>query len=497
MARGDPDRTFDVVIVGGGIVGAMIAREISRYLVKTALLEKEMDVAGGSTKANSAIIHAGFDPEPGTLKASLNVKGAALYPGIAGELGVEYTQSGSLVVAIGEEEAPVLEVLLERGKRNGVAALEIVGKDRLFRMEPGLSRAAVAALFAPSAGIICPFRLAIAAAENAVCNGVRLFRDCAVTGVVLEGSRVKGVETTRGFFACDYVVNAAGVHADEVARSAGDDSISIRPRRGQYHVLDKAHAGLVTRVVFPVPTKVSKGIVVTPTIDGNVLIGPTAEDIDDKEDTTTTEAGLADVVTGAARLVPGVVDALPPITQYSGLRAVEKSGDFVVAASPVVSGLVNAAGIQSPGLSAAPAIAEMVLEILREQGLKTPPNPGFNPERKTRRRFAVSSDAERDIAASARADCGHIVCRCESVTRAEVVDALRGPLGAVTLDGVKRRTRAGMGRCQGGFCTPRIIPIVAAELGVRPEDLLKNEPGSRLLGGATKAAGARDGGSEA
>ncbi|MGE5484313.1 MAG: NAD(P)/FAD-dependent oxidoreductase [Ignavibacteriales bacterium] len=489
-------RYFQVLVAGGGITGTMIARELSKYLVSVALLEKELDVAVGSTKANSAIVHAGFDPEAGTLKASLNVRGAALYPAVTAELGVEFVQEGSLVVAVGQEEMPTLETLLERGKHNGVSGLEIVGRERMLAMEPNLNRASVGALYAPTAGIVCPFRLAIAAAENAVANGVNLFRGCEVTGVLVENGAVRGVSTILGEFSCDYLVNAAGVHADVIARLAGDESLEIRPRKGQYHVLDKAAQGLVQRPIFPVPSKVSKGIVVTPTVDGNTLIGPTAEDILDKDDTGTTRGGLEDVVAGAARLVPQVVAVMPPITQYSGLRAVEKRGDFVIGQSAAVRGLINVAGIQSPGLTAAPAVAEMVVEVLRDAGLKTPPNPGFVPERKRPWRFAAASDDERNLAAEKCGDCGHIVCRCESVTRAEILDALKGPVGALTLDGIKRRTRAGMGRCQGGFCTPRIIPLVARELGVPMERLLKNEPGSHLLSGATKTGTARDGGPE-
>ncbi len=479
-------RDFEVLVVGAGIVGTMIARDLSRYRVNAALLEREPDVAVGSTKANSAIVHAGFDPEPGTLKASLNVRGTALYPRVTADLGVEFSQTGSLVVAVNQDEVPTLETLLERGRRNGVSGLEILKRERLLSIEPNLNRASVAALFAPTAGITCPFRLAIAAAENAAANGVALFRGCPVTGVLVERGAVRGVTTPLGEFSCDYLVNAAGLHADEVARMAGDDSLEIRPRRGQYHVLDKTAHDLVGRVIFPVPSKVSKGIVVTPTVDGNILIGPNAEDISSKEDTTTTRSGLEDVVSGAIRLVPAVRDALPPITQYSGLRAVEKSGDFVIGQSVAVRGLINVAGIQSPGLSAAPAIAEMVVEILRDAGLKTPPNPGFIPERKRPWRFTGASDDDRNLAVHKCGDCGHIVCRCESVTRGEILAALKGPVGALTLDGIKRRTRAGMGRCQGGFCSSAVLEILSRELKKPIQEITKCGRGSAILFGKTK-----------
>ncbi|NPV71855.1 MAG: NAD(P)/FAD-dependent oxidoreductase [Firmicutes bacterium] len=492
MRQGNAGNKYDVVVVGGGIVGTMIAREMSRYRLKVALLEKELDVGVGSTKANSAIVHAGFDAEPGTLKASLNVKGTALFPSVAEELGVEFAQTGSLVVAVEREEIPALEELVERGRLNGVRGLEVINGDRLFLLEPNLNRAAVAALHATTAGITCPFRLAIAAAENAVTNGVALYRGCPVTGVLVDRGAVRAVATPLGEFGCDYLVNAAGLHADEVARLAGDDSLGIRPRRGEYHVLDKSARALVRTVVFPVPSKVSKGIIVAPTIDGNIIVGPNAEDIRDKEDTATTAAGLREVLAGAARLVPAVDGALPPITQYSGLRAVEKGGDFVVTPSTTVRGLVNVAGIQSPGLSAAPAIAPLVVEILREMGLRTVPNPAFNPERKPPWRFAGLCDAERSAAVERDRDCGHIVCRCESVTRAEVLAAIRGPVGALTLDGIKRRTRAGMGRCQGGFCTPRILSITAQEMGQAAESLLKSEPGSPLVAGLTRPEAVAD-----
>lgn len=493
LAEGS-NRKYQVIVAGGGITGTLIARELSKFLVSVALLEKELDVAAGSTKANTAIVHAGFDPEPGTLKASMNIRGNRLYPALTAELGVEYVRNGSLVVALDQDEAALLEDLYERGKRNGVNDLEIITRDRLLAVEPNLNSTSVAALYAPSAGITCPFRLAIAAAENAVSNGVRLLRSSPVTGVIVENGAVCGVRTPDGDFACDYLVNAAGIHADDVARMAGDESLQIRPRRGQYHILDKAFSGLVKMSIFPVPTKVSKGIVVTPTVDGNILVGPDAEDIADKAGTCTTAAGLKDVVAGAARLMPQIAAFLPPITQYSGLRAVEKRGDFVIGASHAVAGLINVAGIQSPGLTGAPAIAEMVVEILRECGLKLDPNPRFDPERKAPWRFASASADERAQAIAARKDCGHIVCRCESVSKAEILDALKGPAGAITLDGVKRRTRAGMGRCQGGFCTPRIIPIVADEIDVEPENLLKDGSGSRLLSSVTKAPGLLVGG---
>ncbi len=487
------NRKYQVIVAGGGITGTLIARELSKYLVKAALLEKELDVAEGSTKANSAIVHAGFDPEPGTLKATMNARGNRLYPAMAAELGVEFIQNGSLVVAVNQEEAALLDGLYERGKRNGIQDLEIIYKDRLLAMEPNLSPASVAALYAPSAGVTCPFGMAIAAAENAVANGVELLRGSPVAGVLVENGTVRGVQTPRGHFACDYLVNAAGIYADEVARLAKDESIEIHPRRGQYHILDRAFSGFVRRPIFPVPTKVSKGIVVIPTVDGNTLIGPDAEDIDDKEGTYTTAAGLKDVVAGALRLVPNVASLMPPISQYSGLRAVEKRGDFVIGASAATFGLVNVAGIQSPGLTAGPAVAEMVVEILKDLGLRLDPNPRFVPERKKPWKFASANPGERARAIADREECGHIVCRCENVSESEILDALRSPAGALTLDGVKRRTRAGMGRCQGGFCTPRIVSIVANELGIKPHDLLKDGPGSCLLSGATKAARDNDG----
>lgn len=475
----------DVVVIGSGITGCMIARELSRYRVSIILLEKGSDVAQGSSRANTAIIHAGYDADPRTWKGKLNAKGNAMYRQLAEELDVHFSQIGSLVVALEESEIPILEDLMKRGRENGVKGLEIVNREWLLRREPNLNPKALAALWAPTAGIICPYEMVIALAENAVANGVRFLRETPAAGIVVEDGQVRGVMTNRGFIRTGFVVNAAGLYADEIAKMAGDDSFRIIPRKGEYHVLDKRMGDLVRTVLFPVPTKISKGVVVTPTVDGNVLVGPDARDVDDKEDVSTTPEGLAGVMREARRLIPDI-PVREAITQYAGLRAVATGDDFIIGPSERVRGFFNAAGIQSPGLSSAPAIAEVIIDMLRDTGLRLVPRPDFNPVRKGIRRFSQLSMSERAKAVWRNPDYGQIICRCELVTKAEIVEAIRRSPGATTIDGIKMRTRAGMGRCQGGFCGPRVLAILSQELRIPPEKVTKNGGSSYILNCKTK-----------
>ncbi|WP_122626537.1 NAD(P)/FAD-dependent oxidoreductase [Lucifera butyrica] len=455
----------DVVIVGGGITGTAIARELSKYELKVVLLEKEPDIAVGTTKANSAIVHAGFDAHPGTLKATLNVRGNALYHQIADELGLDIKWTGSLVVAVNEEEMRSLEELLERGRGNGVPGLKMLSRDEVLAQEPNLSQATLGALWAPSAGIMLPFGAAVAFAQSAVKNGVQVIRECPVKGFTMKNGRISGVRTPRGEMAASFVINAAGIHADDISRLAGDSSFEIKPRKGEYILFDKKVSALINNVLFPTPTKVSKGILVSPTVHGNIFIGPNAQDIDDKEDVATTPDGLAEIIAGAQRLVP----RLPlgaAITQFSGLRAAATGGDFIIRPSAVVAGLIHAAGIQSPGLTSAPAIAELVADILRREGLAMKPKASFDPVVPRYIPFRELSAEEKQRLIALNPLYGRVICRCETVTEAEIVAAIHSPCGARTIDGVKRRTRAGMGRCQGGFCGPRVTAILARELNI-------------------------------
>lgn len=475
----------DVVIVGGGVVGCCIARELSRYKLQVTLVEKNDDVAEGTSKANSAIIHAGFDAEPGTWKAKLNVLGNRMYPQLCEELDVPFKQNGSLVVAVGEEESKNLEILFEKGQKNGVKDLCIIGKNELLEMEPNLSSNVSAALYAPTAGIVCPYEFTIAMAENASINGVNFIFNAPVTGITQLDDESFIVKTSKGNIKTKYIVNAAGLFADEISKIAGAEEYTITPRKGEYLLFDKNYGDLVTKTIFPTPTKISKGILVAPTVDGNVFVGPNSNDIDDKTDTSVTDKGIEEIVNGGRKLVPGL-PLNDTITLFAGLRAVSNTNDFIIEASKKVRGFINVGGIQSPGLSAAPAIAEMIVEILQDEDLKLDVKKDFNPHRPKKFRFRELDNDTRIELIKQNPAYGHIICRCETVTEAEIVDAIRRPIGARSVDAVKRRTRAGMGRCQGGFCSPRVVEILARELGVSPLDITKKGPGSEFLKGNIK-----------
>lgn len=469
----------DVVIIGGGITGTAIARELAKYDLEVTLLEKETDIGAGTTKANSAILHAGFDAPPGSLKAAMNVRGNELYHQIADELGLDVKWTGSLVVALNGEERNVLEELLARGRQNGVPGLEIISRESLLAAEPNINQAVVGALWAPTAGVFLPFGAALAFAQNAVRNGVKVITECPVTGIITDHGQVTGVKTSQGIINTPYVINAAGVHADEISRLAGDNSVSLSARKGEYVLFDKKVSKLVNNVLFPAPNKVSKGILVCPTVHGNIFIGPNAQDAG-KDDVATTSQGMNEIITGARHLVPN----LPlgsAITQFSGLRAVSGSGDFIIRQSGVIHGLIQAAGIQSPGLTSAPAIAERVIDLLQAAGLKLQAKAEFDPLNPRRIFFRDLSYAEKEKLVAQNPLYGRVICRCETVTEAEIVNVIHEPCGAKTLDAVKRRTRAGMGRCQGGFCGPRVTAILARELKIPVTSVRKDTADSYLF----------------
>jgi len=471
-----------VLIVGGGITGTAIARELSRYNIEAALIEKEVDIAfAGATRANTAIVHAGYDDKPGTLAAKLCPKGNVLWSELASELSIPLKRIGSLVVALKDEEVPVLDELMERGRRNGVPDLTIIEGRELFEIEPNLNSEAIAALHAPSAGVLSPYGASMALAENAKQNGVPVLLGTKALDMVVEDGEVKAVQTSRGRIYTQYVVNAAGLFADEVSSMAGINEFKIIPRKGEYVIYDKDLSRIVNHVLFPVPSPISKGITVTPTVDGNIVAGPTARDIKDKMDMTTTFAGLGEVLHGAYKLVPQLSarhDAI--ISGFAGLRPQPTTEDFVIKSYREPSGFINVAGIKSPGLTSAPAIADMVVDILNREGLALKEKESFNRFRKPivhPLRDFHPVKARELIAQNPR--YGHVVCRCEYVTEGEILDAIG--CGATTLDGVKYRTRAGMGRCQGGFCTPHVIGIIARELGLPVEEVTKRGGDSKIL----------------
>ena len=475
---------FDVVVIGAGVVGSLITRELSKYNIKLALLERHNDCAMGATKANSAIVHAGFDAVPGTLKAKLNVRGVELMKKTCKELSVPLKNNGALVVAFSDEEMPHLDKLLERGVANGVPELKVIGRDELVEMEPNIGETAVGALVAPTSSIVCPYELTIAGVENAVTNGAEFIRNCAVEDIEYKNDEFV-LKTTQGEITAKYVINAAGIHSGEIASLIGDNSIEIVVRHGDYYLLDKSQGTLVSRTIFQCPTKMGKGVLVSPTVDGNLIVGPSAEDIDDGDDVATTNVGLDKIYVNAIKSVPAV-SLRNAITSFSGNRAHPVSDDFIIGPSAVNKNFINAAGIESPGLSSAPAIAEMVDGILLELAGDLEKKADYNPVRPEPVRFRHMSTEERAELIKKNKAYGRIVCRCETITEGEILDAIHAPAGARDVDGVKRRTRAGMGRCQGGFCGSKVVEILARELGTEMNEITKFGGKSKIMYDRTK-----------
>lgn len=485
----------DIVIIGAGVTGCSIAHELSKYDLSITVVEKEEDVACGTSKANSAIVHAGFDAAPGTWKAKLNVIGNRLFPALCEELDVPFVMNGSLVVAVTDEEEQALEELLERGRINGVEKLRIIGKDELLDLEPNLSPNVRGALDAPTGGLVCPYELVIALAENANQNGVKFWLNAPVTDIeVLEDNSFL-VKTPKGSIQTKYVINAAGLFADEISKMAGAEEYSITPRKGEYLIFDKQFGNLVKKAIFPTPTKISKGILVCPTVDGNIFIGPNSNNIEDKHDTSVNVPGIEEIIAGGKKLVPDL-PLKNVITSFAGLRAVSNTNDFIIEASKLVKGFINVGGIQSPGLTSAPAIALMVKDILQEEGLTLKEKADFIPHRPKKVRFREMSNEERSKLIKENPAYGRVICRCETVTEGEIIDAIRRPVGARSIDAVKRRTRAGMGRCQGGFCSPRVLEILMRELGADAIDITKKGPGSNILMGRIKEFLQNEGGDD-
>lgn len=473
---------YDVLIIGCGITGAATAFCLSRYKMKVGILEKENDVASGATKANSAILHAGYDPEPGTLMAKLNVRGVELARDLCARLDVPYRQCGSLVLAFHEAERAALEELLRRGNENGVPDLRILTGEEARRMDDGLSPDVTAALFAPSAAICSPWEFCLALAETAVRNGAELHLETAVTGMERTEEGWK-VHTGNGSYAARFVINAAGVSAARVHDMAAPHAYDILPSRGQYFLLDKGEGTRVSHVVFQCPNENGKGVLVAPTVAGNLIVGPNAEPADG-DDTATTSGGLAFVQATARKSAPSI-NFRESIRNFAGVRAHGSGGDFILREADGAPGFFDLAGICSPGLSAAPAIGEYAAELLAKAGLPLEEKTNFVCQR---RRIRFKSLSPQDKARIAEEDpaYGRVICRCETVTEGEILDALHGPIPPRSVDGVKRRVGAGMGRCQGGFCGPRVVEILSHELGVSPGRIVQDRAGTWLLAGETK-----------
>ncbi len=470
---------YDVTIIGGGVTGAAVARELSRYQLKTCLVERTEDVCSGTSKANSAIVHAGYDAATGSIKAAMNVEGNRLMEELSKDLDFSFRRNGSLVLCFSEDDRPALQALYERGIANGVPDLKIISGDEVRAMEPNVTDEVVAALYAPTGGIVCPFGLTIALAENACDNGVEFKFLTEVTNITrIEGGyqlSIKGKEdiTTR------FVVNAAGVYADVFHNMVSEHKIEIVPRKGDYCLLDQEAGKHVDKTIFQLPGKYGKGILVAPTIHGNLLIGPTATDIEDKEGTYTTAAELAEAMKKSAISVKNI-PYRQVITSFSGLRAHEASDEFII--GEAAEGFFDAAGIESPGLSSAPAIGLHLAKMIAEKaGAKE--KTDFIATRKGIPHVSAMAREERAALIKERPDYGTIVCRCENVSEGEIVDSIRRTLGAKSLDGIKRRVRQGMGRCQAGFCTPRTMEILSRETGIPMEEICKNQPGSEMITG--------------
>lgn len=475
---------LDVVIIGGGISGCSLLYALSRYKLDILLVEKENDVAVGSTKANSAIVHAGYDPADGTNMAKYNVRGNTIIKSLCKNLDIHYKNTGSLVVGFDEHDKATINNLYNRGIKNGVPGLEILNCQKLKEMEPNISSEAQFALYAPTAGIVSPWELAQIQAAAAVESGAKIKLRTRVNSI----NKIQDkfiLNTNNGELTARFVVNAAGINAGEISKMAGDNSVKIIPNKGQYFLLDTSQGNLVKRVIFQCPTPKGKGVLVAPTVHGNLIVGPNAEPAK-PEDFSTTAEGLNMVRNSAKKSVPSI-DFRESIRNFAGLRAVSYTGDFVVGQSADVSGFFNIAGIMSPGLTAAPAIAEDMVKMLEKSGLNLDLNPDYCEKRK-QVRFRYLNKKEKAEIIKNNPAYGQILCRCQTVTEGELIDALHGPIPPLSVGAAKRRINAGMGRCQGGFCGARVQAVIARELGIPIEDVPLEYDGSYITAGDLKPA---------
>ncbi len=480
--------SYDVVIIGAGISGAMTAFWLAKYDLRVAVVEAGIDAASGSTRANSAIVHAGYDAKEGTLKAELNVRGCEMMEGIATQLGVHYSKCGSLVIGFTEKDLKHLKLLKARGEVNGVPDLEIIDENRLHEMEPKVSSEAKYALWAPSAGIVCPYDLAYALCENAATNGTDFYFEFKVSKIDYDGEYYTVMDGKKRVRA-KYVVNAAGLFVDEIALTLGEKlPFDIIPRRGEYMLLDKAERKTATHTLFMTPSEKGKGVLVSPTVDGNIIVGPNANVVDSKMDTSVTEEGLEEISVGAREIVPSInLDAT--ITTFAGVRATPTSGDFYIQESKKFKNFIHVAGIESPGLASSPAIGEYVVDILKNCGLTLTERENYIPTRTKEgncKLFYEMNEEERVEAIARDPRYAKVVCRCEMVTEGDVVNAITRPIPARTIDTVKRRTRAGMGRCQGNYCRARIAELIAEECNIPLTEVKKFSSNSNLLLKKTK-----------
>ena len=469
---------YDAVVIGGGVIGSAIIRYLSLYNMKTLLVEKEEDISSGTTKANSGIVHAGYDPEPGTLKAKLNVKGAKMIKEESGKLHFDYKVNGAMVVSFSPNDDYKIDELFERGIKNGVEDMEIISGDEARRLEPNLSENITKCLYLKSSAIVCPFSLTQALSENAYENGAEFKFNTKVETIerIEDGYRIK---TDNGLIiTSNAVINAAGVYGDTINNMVSEKKLHITPRRGSYMLFDNETQGMFNSTIFQLPSSKGKGVLVTPTVHGNLMIGPNSVDIPDKDDTSTTAFDLDYISKEALRTSPSI-PFRKVITSFSGLRAHEDSGDFIVGEVEDAPGFFNATGIESPGLSSSLSIGEMVARMVADRlGIEKKENPVL--ERKAAPRPKEMSIDERNELIKSNPSYGRIVCRCEEISEGEIIDAITRPLGARSLDGVKRRVRAGMGRCQGGFCSPKVMELIEKYASIPFDEITKNSKGSNI-----------------
>lgn len=478
---------FDVTVIGCGAIGAAIAYELSHYQLSVAIVEKENDIACGTTKANSAIVHAGYDPKPGTKMARLNVEGSKMMEGLCRHLHVEYQQIGSLVLAFDQDDMKIIQELFERGTQNGVEHLQLLTKEQVLKMEPGLSPELIGSLYAPTAAIVNPWGLAIAFAQSAVANGSRLFLNSPVKKIVDQGGFYQ-ITAGENVLESKYIVNAAGTYSDKINNLIAKPFFQIVPVKGEYYLLDKSQGGLVRHTIFQTPGKYGKGVLISPTVHGNLIVGPTADTADNPDDTAVTAQGLEKVINASLRS-DSHVNFRESIRNFAGVRATtDKVDDFIIEASPDSPRLVNAAAIKSPGLSASPAIAKEVRRILESIGLSCTKKTSYADYQRTPL-FKTMTEEQQEKAIASNPLYGRVICRCETITEGDILSAMSGPIPPVSIDGVKRRCNAGMGRCQGGFCGPRVHEILSREAGRPMQEIEQDRAGSYLLTGETKVGG--------
>ena len=474
---------YDVLIIGAGVIGASIFRELTKYNIKVAMLDKENDVSMGTSKANSAIVHAGYDPKEGTLMAKLNVKGNEMFESLCRELNVPFKRNGSLVLAFNDEEVESIKKLYENGKKIGVKGLELLNKEEVLEKEKNISNNVVGALYAPTGGIVGIMEYTIALAENGAKNGGKIFLNSEVIKIEKDDN-FKITTSKNEVIEARYIVNAAGVYADIVHNLICKESFKITARRGEYFIMDKSQGKVFNHTIFQCPSALGKGILVAPTVHGNLIVGPNAQDIDNKDAVNTTTEGL-DYVVKTTKKTTENINFRESIRNFAGLRAVPDRDDFIIEEDKEIKGFIDAAGMKSPGLSAAPAIAIEVVKILQDIGLSKDENPRFDGNRKQIIFNELSREEKTNLLRENPA-YGRVICRCEGITEGEIIDAISKSFGDVTVDGIKRRCRPGMGRCQGGFCGPIVGKIIARELKKDLVDVKQEKEGSYILVGKTK-----------